>query len=207
MSRSEFFQKGTLDTKDKLFISFGGMYSLGDIPPFEFLNTLSEYSPEYDKYFYTDSRKAWYNRGIESISTTVEKTVEYLKEKISPYKQVIFIGSSAGGYAAILYGSILKIDHVIAFYPQTEISNFCLNCKDETYFDVKPFLNDKTKYTLYGSNLFQGYHSIVQCERICDKQNIELIYCDSLDLKEFRNNGSLKTMLLSPLNKYEKEKI
>ena len=38
------------------------------------------------------------------------------------YKKIVAIGSSAGGFAAILFGTILKLQKIIAFNPQTIIS-------------------------------------------------------------------------------------
>ena len=39
-------------------------------------------------------------------------------------KRVIFLGNSAGGYAAIIFGLLLKIDKVITFLPQTFFGPF-----------------------------------------------------------------------------------
>ena len=39
-------------------------------------------------------------------------------------KRVVFLSNSSGGYAAILFGLLLKIDKVIAFSPQTFFGPF-----------------------------------------------------------------------------------
>lgn len=74
---------------------------------------------------------------------------------------VITVGSSAGGYAAVLYGSLLKAKRIFAFNPQfeinsllqssTEIVNPLLfrlrdNDKIRRYYDLVPFLNDSPVY-------------------------------------------------------------
>ena len=38
------------------------------------------------------------------------------------YKRIVGLGCSAGGYAAILYGQLLGIDKVLAFSPQTVLT-------------------------------------------------------------------------------------
>lgn len=63
-------------------------------------------------------------------------------------------GSSAGGYAAILYGSILKVERVFAFNPQVELTSLLTKSNEKTnplifrlkdgpyrkYFDIVPFI-------------------------------------------------------------------
>ncbi|MCK4524341.1 hypothetical protein KAU15_05390, partial [candidate division WOR-3 bacterium] len=59
-------------------------------------------------------------------------------------KQIITIGSSAGGYAAILFGDLLNAEHIIAFAPQISISLFLENTQQDCnpiYFE---HINNKT---------------------------------------------------------------
>jgi esterase/lipase len=46
--------------------------------------------------------------------------------KINKYDNICFIGNSMGGYAAILFGTLLNIDNIISFAPQTFIDKFNL---------------------------------------------------------------------------------
>lgn len=74
--------------------------------------------------------------------------------------QVITVGSSAGGYAAVLYGSLLKAVRVIAFNAQFSLmsaSHKASNTHDPllfkylhtdraSYFQLKDFLQPSVKY-------------------------------------------------------------
>jgi hypothetical protein len=65
----------------------------------------------------------WYQRGIPGISTSIETTATFLRKVISRLgcTYVRTIGSSMGGYAAVLFGDLLDADQIIACDPE-----FCL---------------------------------------------------------------------------------
>jgi hypothetical protein len=113
---------------------------------------------------------------------------------------VICLGVSSGGYAAILFGSLLNINHVIAFIPQTLRRNKNI---DEKYRDISKFINETTKYYLYGdlsvSDVMDCHH-ISQCERISHHSNVFLIKKKYIKLKEMRDNGELYAILNSLVN-------
>ena len=111
-----------------LIVCFGGMVlKFGGILPFEFLNYLSSiYLHVCDLYFLIDANQCWYHKGIKDITNDIDETVLYLNNiiKNGKYEKVIFMGTSAGGYAAILFGSLCNcVNNVISFIPQTIISN------------------------------------------------------------------------------------
>jgi hypothetical protein len=116
--------------------------------------------------------------------------VEYLRGEIANYKNVIFAGVSAGGYASILFGSLLNIKYVLAFIPQT------LRVKpyiDEKYRDISPYINDVTQYYLYGDASITNVkdcHHISQCERISHHANVVLIE-QKINMKKIRDSGEL----------------
>jgi len=68
-----------------------------------------------------DQYTCWFHNGIRGVSTDVMSTVDRLKELIadSGSKRVLCTGSSAGAYAAILFGTLLNATGVIALCPQT----------------------------------------------------------------------------------------
>ena len=98
---------------------------MGGIPPFEFLNYLSSiYKNTHDLLFHIDKNQCHYHRGLDGITKNIDETILYLNNMIQHYEKVIFIGVSAGGYAAILFGSLCKnVHHVIGFIPQTILQN------------------------------------------------------------------------------------
>lgn len=69
-----------------------------------------------------DIYKQWYSRGINSRLNTVDKTIEMLKELVQGYR-VVTVGSSAGGYMAVLAAIKLNAEFCINFSGQYVISD------------------------------------------------------------------------------------
>ena len=63
----------------------------------------------------------WYLGALNGIGNDVDTTVKFLKKERSNYDNVITTGSSAGGYASILFGSLLNVHTVIANVPQIDL--------------------------------------------------------------------------------------
>ena len=89
------------------------------MPPFEFVkaaNIITEH-----KIFVRDFSQAWYHRGLPGISNNLTETSNYLKERINTYnpEETVLIGNSMGGFAAILFASMLSNCRAIAISPQT----------------------------------------------------------------------------------------
>lgn len=193
MSSSTLFIENEKHNKDILFVSFGGSgQGLGKLNIFEFQNFLKKNFSTYNQHYYLDKKQLWYTQGIDGISTNINETSEFIKNKIKPYKKVIFIGSSAGGYAAILFGSLLKVTTVIAFNPQTFISRPGI---DKKYSNLKGFINNTTKYYLFGdisvSKEKDHLHHISHCENLEEYANVIVKKEKTLDLKQFRDSGKL----------------
>ena len=199
-TKSEFFIK---NNSDKLIISFGGCaLQFGDILPFEFFNFLNKHFPSYDKYFFIDKSLKWYHHGIDGISSNIEQTIIYIKNIIKKYKEVIFIGTSDGGYASILFGSLLDVDIVLAFVPQTVIEGDDLN---PLYKNLNNVVNKTTNYNLYGDiNIpkIDHLHHINHCYNIGHHKNVMVTNVllvskhhqttkQIIDLKELRDSGEL----------------
>lgn len=105
-----------------LYIFFGGIAAGIVMPPFEFYNS-SKIIDE-NKIFLRDFSQCWYQNGLLETTEDIDSTVEYIQteiEKIKP-KQIFFVGNSMGGYAAILFSSLIGKGHAIAFAPQTFIA-------------------------------------------------------------------------------------
>jgi hypothetical protein len=188
----------------KIIVSFSGQggSDMGSIPRLEFVNFLEKHYNQYERHFYLDDYNKWYHCGIGGISTNVDTTVEYLKEKIKNFDEVIFIGSSAGGYAAILFGSLLNIEKVIAFRPQTTVE--LQEGIDDKYINLKEYINKTTKYYIYGDIAIDiekdPLHHVSHCERINISPNVYVNTSYTIDLKMLRDNGELlKIMKLAIL--------
>ena len=181
--------------KDKLIVSFSGQGNgMGTLPQFEFVNFLCRHFADAEKHFYLDIYSKWYHKGIVGLSDNIDGTVKYLEEQIKGFTNVIFIGSSAGGYAAILFGSLLNIDTVIAFKPQTVLP-YVSPVFDPRYVDLKSVVNMVTQYYIYGDLTIDSkddaYHHISHCENIVVGKNVVLNTDYEVDLKKMRDNGHL----------------
>jgi hypothetical protein len=64
--------------------------------------------------FIRDIKKQWYLNGINDKLNHPSKVLEFLRNETKGYR-VITIGSSAGGYAALLFGNLLTCERVYAF--------------------------------------------------------------------------------------------
>lgn len=73
--------------------------------------------------FVRDVYRNWCIHGIYGEINTQDKLAEYLKEKVGS-RQVITVGSSAGGYLAVLYGLTLKAKAIYAFSPQVSLFEY-----------------------------------------------------------------------------------
>lgn len=114
--------------------------------------------------FIRDIFKQWYLAGINININTPEKLIDFLKRETEGYK-VVTIGSSAGGYAAILYGSFINTQYTLAFNPQFEIQSllkrsteainpllFRIKDRRKQYFDITKFISKEAKIFYFYSN-------------------------------------------------------
>ena len=104
---------------DVLSIGFAGFYD--DNPRFDW-NVLNKFDT--DLLLIKDLKMAWYLCGIDGISSDVMETVEFIQQYTSKYKKLLFFGSSMGGFAALLYGSLVSHGNktINSFGPQVNIS-------------------------------------------------------------------------------------
>ena len=196
MSKSEY---KIINNNKNLIICFGGMaLQFGGILPFEFLNYLSSiYSENCDLIFYIDKDQCWYHKGIQNITNNIDDTIIYLNNIIKDgnYEKVIFMGTSAGGYASILFGSLCNnVNTVISFIPQTIINNPI----DIKYSNLNILINKNTKYVVCGDtniHCINDKHHILQCTNIECYTNVEIIKINGINLKNLRDNGFIKKII------------
>lgn len=110
----------------------------------------------YKHIFVRDIFKQWYLAGINDAIDTPEKLLALLQEHTQGYR-VTTVGSSAGGYAAILYGVQLGAKRVLAFNAQFEINSLLQTSRASIdplvfrlhdqpvskYFDLRNFIDDR----------------------------------------------------------------
>ena len=130
--------------------------------------------------FLRDIKKQWYLTGINSNINNPEKLLGWLKAETEGYK-IITVGSSAGGYAAVLYGQLLNAEKIYSFNGQfrfdhllktstekvdpivfREAGNICLR----KYYDIKDFISQANSIYYFCS--IKNNIDYVQLEHIKD---------------------------------------
>jgi hypothetical protein len=175
-----------------LIVSFAGHgLKYGGVPKIEFANFLQTHFSHIDAQFYIDNTCSSYHHGIEGISTNIDETVQYLRQRFEGYDKIITLGASAGGYAAILFGSLLNVDTVIAFIPQTILKS---KDREDKYRNLAPFINPDTTYHIFGDTSItdtNNYHHISQCENIAQSPNVKLNRMQGVNMKHLKYTGQL----------------
>ena len=139
----------------------------------------------YKHIFIRDIFKQWYLAGINITTNTPEKLIQILQKETKDYN-VITLGSSAGGYAAILYGSFINTKYTLAFNPQFELQSlikrsspqknpllFNINDKRIKFFDITNFISSNIDIFYFYSNASSW--DIDQCNYIKGYTNIHKI--------------------------------
>lgn len=118
--------------------------------------------------FLRDIQKQWYLKGINYQINSVDKLLKFLKEETKGYR-VITLGSSAGGYAAVLFGSMLYAETIMSFNGRfffKELLERSSEAKNPTvfrerdnpevnqFFSLRPFI-----HSLNGTNMFYFFSS------------------------------------------------
>jgi len=180
---------------DTLVVSFAAWRT----PYFHYKKSLLNISAEckFDILFLRNpkDKNHWYLDKMEGIGRGVSEIKNFLKKQISTYNKIIFVGNSMGGYGAILYGSLLDVDYVVAPIPQTDLDyvrtqlpknsdyRSISRLKDyPKYGNLNNFISKKTKYfiTARSEKIPKGVHqrfdyyqhSFYQCENILNLGNV-----------------------------------
>lgn len=205
---------------ENLLVSFGGIQQGLGMPVFEFFNSISDI--QCDKIYFRDFNQSWYQKGVDNELNQIDKIIKYLEDKISSnqYNKICFLGNSMGGYASILFGSILNVDTVIAFAPQTFIDRFnrIINFdirwitqiskvhnyknKRKEFFDLKEYLKRNNIYKTKINIFYSPKHILDKkhAERLTGMNNILMHPINEgghAVVKTLRNNGNLKSLIKS----------
>jgi len=107
-----------------LYIFFGGIASGIGMPPFEFHRASGILGQH--RIFVRDLSQCWYQAGIPGAGRDIRSVAAHLKGLINKIgaSRVKFVGNSMGGFAALMFSSLIGTGGAIAFAPQTFISPF-----------------------------------------------------------------------------------
>lgn len=132
--------------------------------------------------FVRDVFKQWYIRGINAQCNNIEALADLLKEEAKGMK-VVTVGSSAGGYAAIVLGSLLQAECVLAFNAQLDLNlltsrNPFVALYQDTkwgggYFSTQQHINPNTQYFYFYSHL--SPQDMQQCHAMPELPNFHRV--------------------------------
>lgn len=107
------------DDNKKLIVSFASNGHDG----FERKTSLMKLRFEKNNFdvLYLRNRHRWYMGGLNGVGKNINHTLAFLKKQFALYNKVLCIGNSAGGYASLLFGSLLKVNKVITINAQTDL--------------------------------------------------------------------------------------
>ena len=199
-----------IDSNDEikpLIIAFGGISGGIYQPVFEFKNFLQK-NVDCHFIFVKDTNQCWYHKGAIGLGNSIDSASHNLKIIINRinYSKVLTIGGSMGGFAALLFGSILKVDGIISFSPQTFIDKKSRKLNDDDrwskqmkyvhknfnseYFDlVNLKFNNIKVYSIYGK---EDRLDQIHTERLRSKGiNISSYSGGHNVVKTIRDNGEL----------------
>jgi hypothetical protein len=110
-----------------VMVAFGGIAGALQIPPFEFFNATGGLPIK--RIFVRDLQQAWYHRGLRGHGSNIVELSDSLRRLLAPYEieRLIVTGTSMGGYASLVFGSLLGADTAIAFAPQTVLDRAVLD--------------------------------------------------------------------------------
>ncbi|WP_298533183.1 YqiA/YcfP family alpha/beta fold hydrolase [uncultured Algibacter sp.] len=192
--KQELFKE--LNNSSTLVIVFGGIKQGLGIPVYEFMNLLRGF--KFDKVFIRDLSQSWYQNGIFEANSIfkLKKRIESIIKQGS-YKKVFFIGNSMGGYAAIMFGSLIGVNEVISFSPQTFLKK-SLRKRYKDYRWKDEIL--KIKYIFFKRKILD----LKKLESLIENKNlhIEIHYSlrDRLDSVHAARVKSIKGVTLYPYN-------
>jgi len=207
-----------------LLVLFGGIAGGVSMPVFEFFRLCAGFPAK--KAFLRDPRRGWYQLGIPGVADSPADVRAFLSAAIARARveRVVMAGASAGGFAALLFGSSCGADEVIAFSPQTFVDAENRRLAGDSRWpeqidalhkalaadgrsatldllDVLPTAPDKTRYQVHVSTYdpLDMFHA----QRIADRGGVEIFEHERGGhqlVKTLRDRGLLQPMLLQALS-------
>jgi hypothetical protein len=205
-----------------LLVLFGGIAGGVSMPVFEFFRLTSGFPAK--KAFLRDPRRGWYQLGIPGVGDSPADVRAFLSAAVARARaeRVVMAGASAGGFAALLFGTWCGADEVIAFSAQTFVDaknrrlagdsrwpeqidalHQAADRHSATFdlLDVLPVATGKTRYQVHIST--DDPLDLVHARRIADRGGVEIFEHERGGhrlVKTLRDRGLLQPMLLQALS-------
>lgn len=173
--------------------TFGGISAGLGMPVKEFFGSFK--NDKRDVVFIKDFRQCWYQRGIVGLSTNRNDTVEALTAIFQDFARPwTFVGTSAGGFASIYFGTKMDADSIVAIAPQSLV----------TRRSFKRFANVPAR--LRGFNESDPENDLGYTLEACPSvQNIKVIYSagNEYDTNQAQRLGDFAGISLCPIDSNE----
>lgn len=201
-----------------LIVAFSSAANWRSRGKFEWKNSLvdnTRMSINSDFLFLKDCSRHWYLTGARGLGKDLNETIYLLKKECETYENVIFMGSSAGGYASILFGSLLGVDTVLAILPQTDLKFAYPSMPRKSrmgpdhnglfrfpafnkYWNLRGMINQNVKYYMTCEpDDTDRLHAFHHYQNLSDFSNVHRLY--PKDAEEFLKSGELEKFLVSHL--------
>jgi hypothetical protein len=189
---------------DKLIIGFAGLplKKNKSVSEFQFKRSLL-YKEDLlaDILLLKDPTQTWYLNSIPGITSDFEDSLTFIRNLCKSYTKVICVGFSMGGYASILYGSLIEnVISIFAFEPQINL-NFIIDHSPNLkafknsqpniftkYENLEHIINQNKKYYVsFKRHTIDVYHHKKHCDLISMKSNVRVISNEIIHQKNFVN--------------------
>lgn len=132
-----------------------------------------------------DIYKSWYVTGINSRINSIEKLIEFLKDEIGELP-IICVGSSSGGYLAVLLACLLHASHALCFSAQFNLDNkhamgenpflqrYQLEYLKSKYYDLIPIIEESTVPVFYICPIGVD-NDKEQCSSVENMSNVKIV--------------------------------
>jgi pimeloyl-ACP methyl ester carboxylesterase len=102
-----------------VILAFSGHAQKLSLPAFEFFQVADLL--QYSRILCRDVHRVWYHMGLGRKTPDYPSSIARIRELLSELggNTTIAVGTSAGGYAALIFGHFLRVDSVHAFSPNT----------------------------------------------------------------------------------------
>jgi hypothetical protein len=202
-----------------VLVACGGLARQVGMPPFEFFNLVSGFPVT--KLFIRDLDAAFYHRGVRGLGTSIPEVAAAVRDLVSGAQRLVVVGASAGGYGAIVFGSLLSADAVMAFAPITFLSSRLRRRHRDTrwaeevatahaspglarqYLDLRKALRSRE-----GATRIDLYYPARNRLDTCHAQHLRRVRVVTLHpipsrqhgvIRELRDDGTLRRLLLEAL--------
>lgn len=90
-----------------------------DTTAFDFINAIIRSGN--DGLLFRDRANLWYQKGVDGARGSPLEIVALINRLRGDYETVITVGSSMGGYAALLFGHLVNADKIVSVVPQLRV--------------------------------------------------------------------------------------